>query len=92
MLRECSTEIAPILALIYNESLAQGTVPDDWRQANVHVTPIFKKGEKYDAASYRLVLLTCVCCLPLEHIIVSNINRHIAIESIFADCQHGLRS
>ena len=44
VLRECSTEIAPILALIYNESLAQGTVPDDWRQAHAHVTPIFKKG------------------------------------------------
>ena len=44
VLKECSSEIAPILALIYNESLAQGTVPDDWRQANV--APIFKKGEK----------------------------------------------
>ena len=33
--KECSSEIAPILALIYNESLAQGTVPDDWLQANV---------------------------------------------------------
>ena len=43
MLKEiqCSSEIAPILALIYKESLAQGTVPDDWRQANV--TPAFKK-------------------------------------------------
>ena len=29
VLKECSSEIAPILALIYNESLAQGTVPDD---------------------------------------------------------------
>ena len=35
VLKECSSEIAPILALIYNETLAQGTVPDDWRQANV---------------------------------------------------------
>ena len=43
VLKECSAEIAPILALIYNESLAQGTVPDDWRQANI--APIFKKGE-----------------------------------------------
>ena len=49
VLKECSSEIAPILALIYNETLAQGTVPDDWRQANV--APIFKKGEKYDAAN-----------------------------------------
>ena len=35
VLKECSSEISPMLALIYNESLAQGTLPDDWRQANV---------------------------------------------------------
>ena len=28
----------------------------------------------------------------MEHIIVSNINKHIAFESILADCQHGFRS
>ena len=48
VLKECSSEIAPILTLICKESLAQGTVPDDWRQANV--APVFKKGEKYNAA------------------------------------------
>ena len=90
VLEECSSEIAPILALIYNESLAQGTVPDDWRQANV--APNFKKGEKYDAANYRPVSPTCICCKTLEHIIVSNINKHTAFESILADCQHGFRS
>ena len=90
VLKECSSEIAPILALIYNETLAQGTLPDDWRQANV--APIFKKGEKYDAANYRQVSLTCICCETLEHIIVSNINKHLAFESILADCQHGFRS
>ena len=90
VLKECSSEIAPILALIYNETLAQGTVPDDWRQGNV--APIFKKGEKYDAANYRPVSLTCICCKTLEHIIVSNINKHLAFESILADCQHGFRS
>ena len=83
VLKECCSEIAPILALIYNESLAQGTVPDDWRQVNV--APIFKKGEKYDAANYRPVSLTCICCKTLEHIIVSNINKHLAFESILAD-------
>ena len=49
VLKECSSEISPMLALIYNESLAQGTVPDDWRQANVAL--VFKKGEKYNAAN-----------------------------------------
>ena len=51
VLKICSSEIAPILALIYNET--QGIEPDNWRQANV--APIFKKGEKYDAANYRPV-------------------------------------
>ena len=90
VLKECSSEISPMLALIYNESLAQGTVLDNWRQANV--APVFKKGEKYNAAYYRLVSLTCICCKTLEHIIVSNINKHLAFESILADCQHGFRS
>ena len=90
VLKECSSEISPMLALIYNESLAQGTVPDDWRQANV--APVFKKGEKYNAANYRPVSLTCICCKTLEHIIVSNINKQLAFESILADCQHGFRS
>ena len=36
--------------------------------------------------------LTCICCKTLEHIIVSNINKHLAFESILADCQHGFRS
>ena len=90
VLKECSSEISPMLALIYNESLAQGTVPDDWRQANV--APVFKKGEKYNAANYRPVSLTCICCKTLEHIIVSNINKHLAFESILAGCQHGFRS
>ena len=90
VLKECSSKIAPVLTYIFNESLAQGAVPDDWRQANV--APVFKKGEKYDAANYRPVSLTCICCKTLEHIIVSNINKHLALENILADCQHGFRS
>ena len=45
MLKECSSEIAHILALIYNETLAQGTVPDDWRQANVRSPDFQERGE-----------------------------------------------
>ena len=36
--------------------------------------------------------LRSICCKTLEHIIVSNINKHLAFESILADCQHGFRS
>ena len=51
----------------------------------------FKKG-KYDAANYRSASLTCICCKTLEHILVSNINKHLALDSILADCQYGFRS
>ena len=60
VLKECSNEISPILALIFNKSLARDDVPDEWRQANVSL--VFKKGEKYDEANYRPVSLTCICC------------------------------
>ena len=56
------------------------------------VAPVYMKGEKYDASNYRPVSLTCICCKTLEHTIVSNINKHLSLENILADCQHGLRS
>ena len=90
VLNKCSNEIFPILALIFNDSLARGDVPNEWRQANV--STVFRKGEKYDAANYRPVSPTCICCKFLEHILVRNINKHFALDSILADCQHGFRS
>ena len=62
---ECLKSVA-MRSLIFNESLARGDVPDEWRQANV--SPVYKKGEKYDAANYRPVSLTCICCITPEHI------------------------
>ena len=44
-----------------------------------------------NAANYRPVSLTCICCKTLQHIIVSNINKHLPFESIL-DCQHGFLS
>ena len=35
-----------------------------------------------DAANYRPVSLTCICCKTLEHILVSNSNKHLALDSI----------
>ena len=90
MLKECSNEISPIPALVFNESLAWGNVLDEWRQA--YVSLVFKKGEKYDAVNYRLVSLTCICCKTLEHILVNNINKHLAFDGKLADCQHDFRS
>ena len=58
VLKDCSSEISPILALFHNASFAQDTLPYNWRQANV--TPTFKKGEKYNAAIDQCRLLASV--------------------------------
>ena len=35
--------------------------------------------------------LKCICCKTIEHILVSNINTHLAFQSILVDCQHDLQ-
>jgi len=77
ILKEYAHEFAPHLASFYSISLSRGEVPFDWRQANV--IPVFKKGEKYLASNYRPVSLTCICCKVLEHIVVSNMVKHLEI-------------
>ena len=90
LLKESVDDLAPILALILNKSVQSGTVPDDWKTANV--SAVFKKGQRYDPANYRPVSLTCLCCKMLEHIIVSNVINHVDTNNIIKDCQHGFQA
>ena len=89
LLKELSNEIAPFLCIIYQKCLETGQIPDVWRTANV--SAIFKKGEKFKASNYRPVSLTCISCKMFEHIIVSNIMRHLDNNDILTDCQQGFR-
>ena len=90
ILKELAHEIAPYLVSIFQRSLDTGKVPKDWRMANV--TDIFKKGEQYKPSNYRPVSLTCICCKIQEHIITSNVLKHIDEHNILTDCQHGFRA
>ena len=90
LLKELADVISPALARIFQTSLDAGSVPKDWRTANI--VPIFKKGDKSKAANYRPVSLTAICCKKLEHIIYSNIMDHLTQHNILADSQHGFRA
>ena len=85
-----ASELAPILTIIFNKPLQEGRVPEDWQHANV--TAIFKKGTRHDAANYRPVSLTSLCCKLLEHVIVSKTVKHLERHNILNDCQHGFRA
>ena len=71
VLREIADVRAPVITRLYRASLKQAKTPDVWKEA--HVTPVFKKGEKYKAVNYRPVSLTCILCKQMEHILASNI-------------------
>ena len=88
-LKEFATELTPAMTLIFQASLQQGEIPDEWRQANI--APVFKKGDRSVAANYRPISLTSVCSKVLEHIIHSQVMKHLDAHQILTDQQHGFR-
>ena len=88
-LKDYADTITPALTLLFNASLEQGTVPSVWKKANV--SPIFKKGDRSNPANYRPISLTSVCSKPLEHILHSQIMKHLDQHNILSDQQHGFR-
>ena len=86
MLKEAANEIAPVLALIFNQSYNSGTLPLDWLSANVRA--IFKKGKCSDPANYRPVSLTCISC---KIMVYSQIMKHLDRNNILVHYQHGFR-
>lgn len=89
LLKELSKEITPILTTIFNASIHQDRIPEQWKEA--HITPLFKKGDRGKASNYRPVSLTSICCKLMEHIIHSNIISHLEKNNILSTYQHGFR-
>ena len=89
LLKELRDEIAPIIKVIFEKSLQTGKLPSEWVTANV--MPVFKKGDKSLAANYRPISLICILCKVLEHILASNIVKHLDAQGIMYDLQHGFR-
>jgi hypothetical protein len=90
ILKELAPQIAPILTTIFQKSIETSEIPEDWR--NAHVTPVYKKGSRYQASNYRPISLTCICCKLLEHVTVSTIMKHSNIHNILHPNQHGFRT
>ena len=76
------------LSYIFNKSMFEGTVPEDWRCANI--TPIFKnKGSRSDCSNYRPVSLTCIPCRLMESCVKDDVLDFCIKNNFFLRLQHG---
>ena len=75
VLKELASELGPVFAHLFQQSIDTGELPKEWSPANV--CPLFKKRDRSLACNYRPVSLTCVLCKLLEHIVCSNIMAHL---------------
>ena len=89
MLKALAEELCQPLSIIYNRSLEAGTVPRDWRTADI--IPFFKKGSRSKAGNYRPISLTSVIGKVLERIIRDQVTEHLDLHSLIFDTQHGFR-
>ena len=86
-----SAVIPGTLTKIYKQSISQGINPIDWKLQ--FISPILKPGkDKMEAASYRPISITSICCKILEHIVYSQTMKHLESLNILSKLQHGYRS
>ena len=90
LLKLAAEELAPALAIVFQQSYDMSSTPKDWNSAIV--TPIYKKGLKSYPSTYRPISLTCICCKIMAYIMLSHIAKHIAKNNIIINDQHGSRN
>ena len=89
VLKELATELDPVFAHLFQQSMDTGEIQKEWFLANI--CPLFKKSDRSLACNYRPVSLTCVPCKLLEHILCSNIIAHLDEYKLLSDRQHAFR-
>ena len=87
ILKELCEELSQPLAILFNKTLTEGKIPDDWKTANI--TAIHKKGNKKLASNYRPVSLTCLICKKMEEIVRDILMKHIKTAKILSNKQYG---
>ena len=86
LLKETADVITPSLCELFNRSVLSGTIPEEWKVANI--VPVYKKGDKEYTENYRPISLLSITSKVLERCVLNNIN--FRLRDAVNMCQHGL--
>ena len=86
LLKELAAQLSEPLESIFQLSLKQGKVPNDWRKGEI--TAIHKKGNRRTAGNYRPVSLTCILCKIMEALVREDIITHMRDNKLFSKYQY----
>ncbi|MFI5407621.1 MAG: reverse transcriptase domain-containing protein, partial [Nitrososphaerales archaeon] len=87
VLYELRDIIAPYLSNLFEQSVVQGKIPNDWKMSSV--TVIHKKGKKNCVENYRPISLTCISCKIMESLIRDHIMEFFKSNNLFSNFQYG---
>ena len=87
LLKNTADIIALPLSILFQKSLDEEVLPEDWLKACV--TAIHKKGEKNLPGNYRPVSITSIVCKLMESIVRDEIVNHMVQNKLFSIKQHG---
>ena len=83
LLNLASNSLAEPLSKLFNLSLSYGTVPTEWKLANV--VPLLKSGDPHDISNYRPISLCSTVGNILEKIVCRHIVNHMYRGGIISD-------
>ena len=90
LIKSCKEELCKPIKMIWDKSLATGTVPEYYKKA--FVSPLFKKGNRAEAINYRPVSLTSHIVKIYERVLRKVMVQYLEDNKIISCKQHGFRA
>jgi hypothetical protein len=87
MLKLTVGQVVKPLTILFNRSLSEGKMPDDWKRANV--VPIHKSGDISTIKNYRPISLCSVVGKLLERVVAMHMTRYLSDVGLISHQQHG---
>ena len=91
ILKRCAEELSEPLTTLFNFSLHEGVLPEQWLSARVR--PLFKrKRDPSNCLNYRPISLPSCICKTMEKILKIQLMNHFEINNLIPVEQHGFRT